>query len=149
MVFGLCVVFLLGACPIEDNGHVDTEFIPIGEWMSDFDRYTITDTHVYYVFDMSEWDLPNDILTGSIEKAVDFSKNSGVLIIKTSEATYNTVNKYTGVYYREYKNSSIKISTAINSDFSPVETDSLNAALSLFTVDNVSTHVSMWGSYSR
>ncbi|MCL2443399.1 MAG: hypothetical protein FWD13_08060 [Treponema sp.] len=141
-------LFIVG-CPFVVNEHENTEFVPVGVWVSDYDSYTITETHIEYVFDMSEWDFPNDVLKGYIEKAVDFSSDSGVLIIKVTEATYNTVNKYTGIYYSEYKNSSIKLSSAINPDFSPVETESLEDALLLFSVDNASTHVSVWGAYTK
>lgn len=149
----LLVCFLLFGCSLDDEKeNENTEFIPSGKWESPYDSYTINKNTIEYFMAGSEWEgtvFPDTILKGSIEKAVDFSNNSGVLIIKITEATSNTKNKYTGIYYSEYKTSSIKLSTAIGADYSPVEADSLSAALNIFTVDNVGTHVAMWGVYTK
>jgi len=148
------VVFLVMGCSFDDNEHEDRGFIPVGEWITSFDSYTITNDSINYLMAGSEWEgiiYPDTILNGSIEKAVDFSNDSGILIIKITEATFNTVDKYTGVYYSEYKSSSVKISTAIGPgpDYLPVEANNLSEALSLFTVDNASTHVLTWGVYTK
>ena len=119
----------------------------VGEWTTDFDSYTITDTRLEYFMDNSAWELPNTVLKGDIVLAVDFSSTSGVLIIRITEATTgNTVGKYTGVYYRDYTGSSIRLATAIGPapDFSPMEADSLEAARTLFTVDNIDLHILNW-----
>jgi len=147
-LFLTLVVFLAG-CQTEDPYAGSDGFVPVGVWVSDYDSYTITSTHVDYVFDMSEWGLPNDVLKGSIERAVNFSDNAGVLIIKITEASYNTVDKYTGIYYRNYSSSTINLSTAIDADFSPIEADTLFDALFLFNAGNAGTHVSMWGVYTK
>jgi len=144
----MLVSFLLISCQ-EDGSHVDTGFVPVGEWKS-YDSYSIKKDSVNYFMAGSEYEgvpYPDTVLKGSIEKAVDFSKDSGVLIIKITEATYNTVGKFTGIYYSEYTRSSIKMSTAY-ADGS-VEADTLTAALSLFSVDNVGNHVAMWGTYTK
>ena len=148
VILALVASFLFLGCP--DNGNPeDTGFIPVGEWVS-YDSYTITENTIDYFMAGSEYEgvvYPDTVLKGNIEKAVDFSGDAGVLIIKITEATYNTVGKYTGVYYSEYSSSSIKMATAYEDG--SVEADTLTAALSLFTVDNVGNHVSMWGSYTK
>jgi len=155
LTFSITFVILLHVgCAFDENEHTDTGFVPVGEWSSGFDSYKITKDTINYFMAGSEWEgmvFPDTILKGNIEKVVDFSNDSGVLIIKVTDATSNTVNKYTGIYYSEYKDSSIKISTAIGPapDYTPVEADNLIEALSLFTVDNSSTHVSMWGTYTK
>ena len=147
--------FMFMACQLDDDEELaDSARVPVGEWDSGFDSYVITNTTLKYFSEGYEWDeivYPDTILKGNIEKAVDFSDNAGVLIIKITEATFNTVGKYTGVYYRDYTLSDIKLATAIGPepDYDRVETNSLSEALLVFTVDNVGTHVSMWGSYSK
>ena len=145
----MLVSFLFIGCQEDEEIHADTGFVPVGEWIS-YDSYSIKKDFVNYFMAGSEYagvTYPDTILKGSIEKAVDFSKDSGVLIIKITEATYNTTGKFTGIYYSEYDISSIKMATAY-ADGS-VEADTLTAALSLFTVDNVGNHVSMWGTYTK
>ena len=144
----LVASFLFLGCS-DGNNHDDTGFIPVGVWES-YDRYTITKGTVDYFMEGSEWkgtEYPDTVLKGSIESASDFSHNSGVLIIKITDATYNTVNKFTGIYYSEYLGSSIKMATAYENG--SVETDTLTEALSLFTVDKVGDHVAVWGSYTK
>ena len=135
----LIISLLIAGCS-DDNEHIDTGFIPVGEWIDQFDSYTITKDFVdYLMFDM--------VLKGSIEKAVDFTNNSGVLIIKITEATYHTTGKYTGIYYTDYTNTTIKMATAFAEG--NVEADTLTAAMNLFTVDNAGTHVNYWGTYTK
>ena len=147
--FCLLTVFLLIGCRMEDNEREDTGFIPIGLWESAYDSYKITSTSLDYLMDASEWGGDDDILKGTIVRAVDFSDTAGVLIIKVTETggfIGNTVGKYTGVYYKDYTGSSIVLANAINlTDWSPVEASSESAALSLFTVDNSDLHVSWDG----
>jgi hypothetical protein len=145
-IFMTFVLLFFGCSP--DDEHIDTGFIPVGEWVSQYDKYIITNTHIHYSMDNSEWDLPDDVLKGNIERAIDFSDNSGVLIIRITEATWFTVNNFTGLYYSEYSKSSIKMTQAYEG-FDPVETASLSAALSLFTVDNAGDHTAMWGTYTK
>jgi hypothetical protein len=153
-IFALVVLFLAVSfigCKAEPEPE-NTGFIPVGEWVSDYDKYTITDETLEYFMAGSEYNgvtYPATVIRGNIEKAVDFSTNAGVLIVKTTETTVSTPGMYIGVYYSDVTTSSIKISTGINSDYSTVETDSLSAAILLFTVDNAGNHVRTWGSYTK
>jgi len=149
VILALVASFLFLGCTDPKDDHEDTGFVPVGEWVS-YDSYQITENTIDYFMPGSEYAgvvYPDTVLKGNIEKAVDFSDDSGVLIIKITEATYNTVGKYTGVYYSEYTSSSIEMATAYEDG--SVEAATLTAASSLFTVDNVGSHVSMWGSYSK
>ena len=125
----------------------DRGFIPVGLWATDFDRYNITNSSLDYFAEGWGEEWPPVILKGSIARAVDFSSTAGVLIIMITEASSNTVGRYTAVYYRDYTSASIRLATAIGSapDFLPVEADSLSAALGLFTAENSSVHVIDWG----
>ena len=140
--------FLFIGCPLDDNQREDTGFIPVGEWSDDFGGgYNITETSIEYYTEGWGEDFPAENLKGSIERAVDFSYNSGVIILKitVSENTNLTVGKYTGVYYKDYTSSHALLANPLDDSFAYIETDSLNAALSLFTSGNASTHVSFWG----
>ncbi|MDR2943213.1 MAG: hypothetical protein LBV17_11540 [Treponema sp.] len=162
-IFALIVLFTAVSfigCQIEtepkNNGFEsepeNTGFIPVGEWLSDYDKYTITNETFEYFMAGSEDNgvtYPDTRIKGSIEKAVDFTTNAGALIVKTTETTVSTPGMYIGVYYKDITTSSIKISTGINPDYSTVEAVSLSDALLLFTVDNADTHVQMWGSYTK
>ena len=143
-ILALAASFLFFGCP-DGNNPVDAGFIPVGEWESDWDSYKITENSVDYF--MEGGGYPDSIMKGSIERASDFSIDSGVLIIKITEASDHTVGKYTGVYYSAYTSSSIKMGTAWAGGW--IEADTLTAAISLFTVDNVGTHISMWGDYTK
>ena len=148
LVFLSAAHFFTG-CSMGDNEIEDTGFIPAGIWDSGFDSYEITNNSLYYFMEGSEWEgvqWPPTILKGNIAEAVDFSANAGVLIIRVSEASSNTVGSYTGVYYRDFTGSSIRLATAIGPapDFLPIEVTSLSAALSLFTVDNSIVHIIDW-----
>jgi hypothetical protein len=145
-VFALLVVFCLSAAlftSCENGTTEETGFIPVGVWSSEWDGYIITNTSVKY-----------GDLEGSIEKAVDFSNDAGVLIIKITASDGNfTVGKYTGVYYSAYTPTGIKLANVWLSDdegnWHILEADSLSAAESIFNKNNVSTHVSLWGDYSK
>jgi len=150
----LLMILLLIGC---SQGENDTAgFVLEGKWVSPYDSYSITKTTVDYFSAGSEYGgetYPDTILKGNIEKHVTFTANAGVLIIKVTEASdYSyTVNKYTCVYYSEGTKNSIKLANPIGTapDYAPIDVDSLSAAESLFTVDNVGTHVSMWGTYTK
>jgi len=124
----------------------DTGFIPLGEWASDWDIYTITNTNV-------EYDDGYGKLNGNIEKAVDFPNNAGVLIIKITASPGDfTVGKYTGIYYSSYTSTGIRLANVWldgSDGWHPLEADSLSAAESLFNVDNAGDHVSYWGVYTK
>ena len=142
VLFCLSTALLFTGCKMEPDP-VDTGFIPVGEWTSSYDGYTITSTSVKY-----------GDLKGNIEKAVDFSFNAGVLIIKITASSGDfTVGKYTGVYYSAYTSTNIKLANVWledkDSNWYPLEANSLPAAISLFSVDNVGNHVSYWGVYTK
>ena len=142
----LLAMLLFAGCEEEPEQEiVNTGFIPVGEWTAKWDSYTITNTNVEY-----------EELKGTIEKAIDFSNNAGVLIIKITASSGDfTVGKYTGIYYSAYTSTSIKLANVWLEDsdgnWYPLETDSLSAAVTLFNVDNVGTHVdwSMQSGYTK
>jgi len=143
VLFCLSTALLVTGCKTDDGGDpADTGFIPAGEWTSLYDGYTITNTSVEY-----------GELKGDIEKAVDFSANAGVLIIKITASSGDfTVGRYTGVYYSAYTPTSIKLANVWlegSDGWYPLEADSLSLAVSLFSVDNVGDHVSYWGVYTK
>ena len=152
-VFALCVLLFLSpillftGCSMDGNETEDSGFIPVGRWTTEFDRYDITKNFLDYFAEGWGEDWPPVILKGNIARAVDFSSSAGVLIIMATEASFNTAGKYTGVYYRDFTGSSIRLATAIGPapNFLPVEASSLSDALSLFTADNSNIHVIDWG----
>ena len=147
----LAAILLFAGCPMEENEHEDTGFIPIGEWNDGFGSgYNISSSSVeYYSPDYGE-EYPAQSFTGSIIKAVDFSNNTGVLIIKIifSENIDLTPDKYTCVYYKEYTNNHVFLANPIGPEpsYESIEVDTLNNALVLFTAGNMTTHVTYWGS---
>ena len=144
--------FLFIGGPNGEEEWVDTARIPVGEWDSGFDRYTITDDLIDYFMEGSEWEgmiFPDTIIKGSIELAKDFSKDSGVLIIKVTESSFDIEEKYTAVYYRDFASSDIKLANPVDANYLPVAVNDYETALTTFTQGSVSTYVSMWGSYSR
>jgi len=156
----LCVLFLFASFLVlgceEPKEEENTGFIPVGEWTDDYGGgYTITSTTVKYFTADSEWEgitYPGEETSGTIEVAKDFSKNSGVLIIKITQTTATglTEGKYTSVYYKDYTSSHVFLANPIDASYAPIEKDTLAEAESTFNVDNVDTHVTMWGSgYSK
>jgi len=141
VLFCLSTALLFTGCKTEPDS-ADTGFVPVGEWTAEWDSYTITNASVEY-----------GDLKGDIEKAVDFSANAGVLIIKITASSGDfTVGKYTGIYYSEYTSTSINLANVWlegSDGWYPLEADSLSAAVSLFNVDNVGDHVSLWGGYTK
>jgi hypothetical protein len=140
----------------EDQEEEANGFIPVGEWTDDYGSgYTITNTTVKYFTADSEWGgttYPGEETSGTIEIAHDFSKNSGVLIIKITNTTATglTVGKYTCVYYKDYSSSHVFLANPIDAAYAPIQKDTFAEAESTFNVDNVDTHVTMWGSgYSK
>ena len=150
VLFCLSTAFLFTGCKTEPESG-NNGFVLEGVWTSPYDSYVITKTTVDYIMDNSSWGSDDGIVKGSIEEAVRFSNNAGVLIIKVteSESMGNTVGYFTGVYYCDGTKTSIKIANAFNADYTPVETSTLAAAKSIFTVDNENNHVTMYGSYKK
>jgi len=145
---GYCITLLMLASFLfigcqEDDSHVDTGFIPAGEWSDDYGGgYSITKKDLGYDdgFGYTEF-------KGTIEAAIDFSNNSGVLIIKINSSETNiTLNSYIGVYYKDYTTSHIFLANAIDASYAIIEVKTINDAKKTFNVDNVDTHVTNWGS---
>jgi hypothetical protein len=155
----LCVLFLAASFLVLGCKEPEEEnkgFIPVGEWTDNYGGgYTITKTTVKYFTADSEWEgttYPGEETSGTIEIAKDFSNNSGVLIIKIIQTTATglTQGKYTCVYYKDYTSSHVFLANPIDATYAPIQKDTLPEAESTFNVDNVDTHVTMWGSgYSK
>ena len=148
-VLVLIIFFTLLAvsCSMDEESFRNVQFVPVGEWSDGFGgSYIITRTTIEYDdgFDFCDF-------KGTIEAAVDFTRNSGVLIVKVSSSeTGTTPGSYIGVYYRGYTTSHTFLANAIDTLYEIIEEDSFNAAESMFTPHTVSTHVTHWGSgYSK
>jgi len=144
VLFCLSTALLFTGCKMEPELVSDNAgFIPVGEWKSDYgDSYTITDTSVVYDDGFGYGDFTSTIL-----RASDFSADSGVLIIKiTSSSVGFTVDKFTCVYYKGYTASHVYLANPIDGSYAPIEKNTLAEAKNTFTVDNVETHVTYWGS---
>jgi len=137
----LLACFLLSGCT-EPADHVDTGFIPTGEWSDDFGgSYKITTTTLEF-----DDGFGFDQFSGTIAAANDFTNNSGILIIKVNASeTGVTVNNYIGVYYKDYTSTHIFLANAIDESYAIIEADSFENAKILFNVDNAGTHVTYWG----
>jgi len=141
--FAVLLAMLLFASCEEEPEIVNTGFIPVGEWTDSYGgSYTITNTSIVYDDGYGYGDF-----TGSILITNNFTVDSGVLIIKilSSNVGY-TINKFTGVYYKGYSGSHVYLANPINESYAPIEKDTLAEAQTTFTVDNVNTHVTYWGS---
>jgi len=148
-VIAFLVFLIYVGCQIDEDEHIDTGFIPVGEWNDGFGSgYNITETSVEYYSPEYDENFPAQNFTGLIEKAIDFSNDTGVIIIKitNSENIDLTPGKYTCIYYRDFTNSHAKLANPVNPSHEPIEVNTLNEALNLFTVGNISTHVTFWGS---
>jgi hypothetical protein len=143
----LFTALLFTGCDTEPEEKTNTGFIPKGEWTDDFGSgYKITgSTLEYYTAYYSE-DYPGENTKGSIKEAVDFSKNAGVLLIQITESTIEGINgKFMGVYYKDYTSSHVFLANPVDESYAYVVKDTLNEAKKTFTVDNVETHVTYWG----
>jgi hypothetical protein len=144
---------LLGCEQTTGSDFFDRQFIPVGNWAHEGNGYDIDNATVRYYSPSYGAEYPAAELKGNIVAAVDFSESSGVVIIKVTEATEtdNTVGKYTGVYYKDHTSSHIYMANPIGSApiYPPIEANTLNDALRIFTAGTMGTHVSMWGTYSK
>jgi len=146
VVCGLVILFMflfVSGCSLEPEEFRNVQFVPVGEWSDGFGgNYTITKTMIKHDdgFDFYEF-------KGTIEAAVDFSRDSGVLIIKViSSETGVTPGSYIGVYYRGYTTSHAFLANAIDVSWAIIEEISFNDAEKAFTPHTVDTHVTHWGS---
>ena len=156
VMFCLSTALLFTGCDTEpDPEIVDTGFVPVGEWTDDYGSgYKITASSLEYYTADSEWEgvtYPGENIKGNIKKAVDYSKNAGVLIVQITESnTTGQANKFIGVYYKDYTASHIFLANAIDESYALILKDTLAEAQTTFTVDNVDTHVTYWGTgYSK
>jgi hypothetical protein len=147
VVFCLFTVLLFIGCS-SDPEEQNTGFIPTGEWTDGYGSgYKITNSTLEYYTAYYSEEYPGENTKGSITKAVDFSSNAGVLLIQITESTIDDINdKFIGVYYKDYTSSHVFLANAIDESYDLIVKNTLNEAKNTFTVDNVDTHVSMWGS---
>ena len=149
VVFCLSTALLFTGCGTEPVTE-DTGFIPLGEWADDYGSgYNITASSLEYYTADTEWEgttYPGENLKGGIKEAVDFSSNAGVLLVQiTTSATEGQTGKFIGVYYKDYTASHIFLANAIDETYALIVKDTLAEAKKTFTVDNVETHVTYWG----
>ena len=147
----LTMSFIFIGCPMNEDDHEDAGFIPVGEWSDGFGSgYNITDSSIeYYSPDFGE-EYPPQSFTGIIERAIDFSNDTGVLIIKIAvcENINLSPGKYTCVYYKDYTVNHVFLANPIGPEpaYETIEANTLDQAISLFNAGNMSTHVTHWGS---
>jgi len=145
----LLMILLLAGCPEEPNhDFINTGFIPVGEWTDGYGSgYNITKSTLEYYTAFYSEEYPGENIKGSIEEAVDFSQNAGVLLVKiTASNTEGQTGKFIGVYYKEYTKSHAFLANAIDEKFILILKNTFIEAKSTFNVDNVGTHVTYWGS---
>ncbi|MCL2410930.1 MAG: hypothetical protein FWC97_04730 [Treponema sp.] len=150
----LLVNFLLISCQVDEGEEFrNVQFIPVGVWEDGWGgSYIITRTKVYFETKVYFDDGFGFIrFNGTIEAAIDFSRNSGVLIVKINSSETDIIEgNYIGVYYRNYTSSHILLANAIDEHFDIIQVASFGEAKRLFNAGNVSTHVTFWGSgYTR
>jgi len=146
VMFCLSTALLFTGCKPEPESE-NTGFIPAGEWADDYGSgYNITKSFLeYYTAYFSE-EYPGENIKGSIKEAKDFSKNAGVLLVQiTTSTTEGQAGKFIGVYYKDYTNSHVFLANAIDEAYALIVKNTLAEAKNTFTVDNVETHVTYWG----
>jgi hypothetical protein len=152
VLFCLSTGFLFTGCNTEpEPDNENTAFIPVGEWKDTFDGgYNITSSSLEYYTADYEWEgvtYPGENIKGSISEAIDFSPGAGVLLVKITESsTSGQADKFIGVYYKDYTTSHILLANAIDESYALILKETLAEAKNTFTVDNVDTHVTYWGS---
>jgi len=148
IMFSLSMALLFTGC--EFDNHENTGFIPVGEWTDGYGSgYNITGSTLEYYTADTDWEgttYPGVYMKGNIKEAIDFSSDAGVLIVQiTASNTTGQVNKFIGVYYKDYTESHVFLANAIDASYDLILKDTLAEAKSTFTVDNVDTHVTYWG----
>jgi hypothetical protein len=154
--FALVVLFcfstglLFTGCKTEPENE-NTGFIPVGEWADTYGSgYKITATSLEYYTADTEWEgvtYPGENIKGDIKEAIDFSSDAGVLLVQvTTSSTTGQEGKFIGVYYKGYTASHIFLANAIDESYALILKNTLAEAKNTFTVDNVETHVTYWGS---
>jgi hypothetical protein len=146
------MMLLFAGCEEEPEQEiVNTGFIPVGEWADSFGSgYKITASSLEYYTADSEWEgvtYPGETIKGAISEAIDFSSDAGVLLVKITESTTTgQTGKFFGVYYKDYTASHVFLANAIDESYALILKNTLAEAKNTFTVDNVDTHVTYWGS---
>ena len=120
-----------------------------GEWVSippgsttPADYYVIEADTLQYVFDDPEWG--NFGYKGNIRFVSNYSSSSGIIIIEYTQGVSDPGKSFAGIYYRNLTNSTVQLANAINPDYSPADTATLNEAKTKFTRNKMDTYVS-WG----
>jgi hypothetical protein len=151
VLFCLSAGFLFTGCntdpKIENSG-----FIPLGEWEDDYGSgYKITASSLEYHTAYYSEDYPGENIKGSIKETVDFSQDAGVLLVQITESgASGQAGKFFGVYYKDYTESHVFLANAINESYVLILKNTLAEAKNTFTVDNVDTYITFWGSgYSK
>jgi hypothetical protein len=161
--FALAIMFCLSTALLFTGCKTDSEpdpgpgtesieagFIPAGEWKDDYGSgYNITESSLEYYTADTEWEgttYPGENIKGGIKEAVDFLQDAGVLLVQiTTSSTSGQTEKFIGVYYKDYTKSHVFLANAIDETYSIIVKDTLAEAKNTFTVDNVKTHVTYWG----
>jgi hypothetical protein len=148
----LLAILLLTGCP---HPIADTKVNLNGNWTDNYGGgYNITSSSLEYYMADSEWEgvvYPGTRIKGSIKEINNFSKDAGVIIVQIAESSKaGQAGKFFGVYYKDYTASHVFLANAIDESYDDILKDTLADARNTFTVDNVGTHVTYWGSgYSK
>jgi len=147
VLFCLSAALLVTGCKM-DPEPVDIGFIPVGEWADSYGSgYKITASSLEYYTAYYSEEYPGENIKGTIGEAIDFSPGAGVLLVKITESsTSGQAGKFFGVYYKDYTASHVFLANAIDDTYAIIVKDTLAEAKNTFTVDNVETHVTYWGS---
>jgi len=147
----LSMALLFISCKMDPGSeHENTSFIPAGEWKDSYGSgyNIIASSFEYYTAD-TEWEgitYPGENIKGDIKEAVDFSHNAGVILVQIiTSTTLGQAGKFIGVYYKDYTNSHVFLANAIDTSYNLIVKNTLTDAKKTFTVDNVDTHVTFWG----
>jgi len=146
VVFCLSTALLFTGCKTEPESE-DTGFIPLGEWADDYGSgYNITASSLEYYTAYYSEEYPGESIKGDIKEAIDFSSDSGVLLVQiTTSATEGQAGKFFGVYYKDYTASHVFLANAVDESYAIIVMNTLAEAKNTFNVDNVETHVTYWG----
>jgi len=150
VVLCLSTALLITGCNQEPDSE-NIGFVPVGEWIDDYGSgYKITISSLEYYTADTEWKeitYPGENIEGDIKEAIDFSSDAGVLIVQvTTSSTLEQAGKFIGVYYKDYTESHVFLANAIDESYALIVKNTLDEAKNTFTVDNVGTHVTYWGS---
>jgi hypothetical protein len=171
LLLALFVAPLVIGCSNPSNGgesEIHDGPPPVGKWVASSDYFNITNATVTYV---STW-TGSDVIdwAGNIRKVTYFdnSETSGVIIIEyiagqeqiyydPSDSSYYgdpdhivpRQGNFEGVYFANRTSTSIELSSAVNPDYSPCETATLQEAINKFTLDAVDDFVTYSPTYAK